>query len=143
MRMFNSSVPFLRSAVPKDSLNLRLDFVKFGIYYQHSICIFVGKRRKFGYGHKLTRINRHNRFRICLLQLSRQKQSVRLLIKSWGGGGGYVCGLSPTFGIFYSLHVKTKFMIFHRPYCGDEGGNLKKSVQTLSLRFPPFSADCT
>jgi len=27
-------------------------------------------------------------------------------------------------------------MIFRRQYCGNEGGNLKKSVQTLSLRFP-------
>ena len=63
--MFNSSAPFLRSAVPTDPLNLRLDFVKFRIYYQRRICIFVGKRRKFGCGHKLTRINRYNRFRMC------------------------------------------------------------------------------
>jgi len=63
--MFNSSVPFLRSAVPKDPLNLRLDFVNVRFYCQRSICIFVGKRQKFGCGHKLTRINRRYRFQTC------------------------------------------------------------------------------
>jgi len=55
--MFNSSVPFLRSALPKDSTCISICEIQ--------NCIFVGKRQKFGCGHKLTRINRHNRFQKC------------------------------------------------------------------------------
>jgi hypothetical protein len=122
-RMFNWSVPFLTSAVPKDPLNSRLDFMQFIIYYQRIICIFVGRRQKFGLGRKLTRIKRHNRFQMCPV-LAVTTAVVCALIDQVLGR--YVWGLSPMFRTFYSPHVKTEFMIFRSLYSsGDEGGTLK------------------